>query len=229
MNEPRDDLDRALSAGLGELAAPSADADAVLTTMRPRLRRARTRHRVVRVSVVALALLGVAGVAGALSQSNKKPNVSVSHPSSHGRDDAHNPPTTLHRVTSTTAPRTAPKGNGNGGVTPTTGVSGVVPVPDRPGGNSGPGSQHNGGSGPVASTTTVPAGQDHTYFAAGGSVTIRYANGEIHIVSVAPVAGCAVERHDDGPDRVEVRFQNCPQESRIGVDLNDGHLVQENS
>lgn len=231
-DEPRDDLDRALSAGLADLADTGGDADAVLASMQPRLRRARTRHRVMRTSAVALALLACAGVAGALSGTVEKQKVSVSHPSSHDRDDTHGSTTTVQPTPSTTVSNPVlPDGSGGAVSPPNTLVPGAVPIPSQPGSNDGPGGGSNDGTGsgnegPPSPTTTLPP-EEHTYVAPGGSVTIRYANGEIHIVSVTPTAGCSVERHDDGPDRVEVRFQNCAQESRIRVDLQDGQLVQE--
>ena len=98
MTDERDDLDRALSAGLADLAPAEPDAASALASMRSRMQRARTRHRVLQGSAVAAVIL-VLGVGAALaSPSDKRAQVQVTNPPS--TQD----PADRSRGTSTTVP-----------------------------------------------------------------------------------------------------------------------------
>ena len=74
--------------------------------------------------------------------------------------------------------------------------------------------------GPGASPVT------EIYDSAGGSITVRAADGQIALVGeAAPAAGFTAHVYDNGPDRVRVRFESATTESEIRVDLIDGRLV----
>ena len=77
-------------------------------------------------------------------------------------------------------------------------------------------------------TTAAPAAPStKTYPSAGGSVTVKLENGALSIVSTNVASGYTEERHDTGPDRVEVRFTSDKTEWRIRVDLVNGEMVEE--
>ena len=82
-------------------------------------------------------------------------------------------------------------------------------------------------SGTPPATAASPAPADHTYPSDGGTVTVRFASGALSIVSTTPAPGYTEERHDTGPNRVEVRFRNADGEWRIRVDVVDGALSEE--
>jgi hypothetical protein len=56
---------------------------------------------------------------------------------------------------------------------------------------------------------------------------VRLSGGALSLVSSAPTAGYTAQVQDDGPTRVEVRFDDGPTEWRIRVDLVNGTLVPE--
>jgi hypothetical protein len=66
-----------------------------------------------------------------------------------------------------------------------------------------------------------------TYLALGGTVTVALDHGALSIVTSAPALGYAEERHDTGPDRVEVRFDNGIVEWRIRVEVSNGVPIAE--
>jgi hypothetical protein len=65
------------------------------------------------------------------------------------------------------------------------------------------------------------------FSAAGGSIDVTVANGAVSLASSAPAAGFTQEVHDNGPTRVEVRFDDGSGESRIRVELVNGALTSE--
>ena len=227
-DDARDELDRALGRGLGDIAP--ADLDAGRGPRRPRtaLRRARTRHRVVQASAVAGVIAVAIVVASVVSTSNgSKKHVSVI---AHGGSTTTLDHGSTTSITRDASPTTAP--------TATTVPSGApVTVPDHhgpqsptattPQPNSGAAAGRidaPGASNPPSSGTTAPGTDQHTYNTAGGTVTVRFSNGALTLVSYQPASGYTAEVHDNQPDRVEVRFKR-DQEYRVRVRVVDGQLV----
>ena len=56
---------------------------------------------------------------------------------------------------------------------------------------------------------------------------VHFENGQVSLVSNSPASGYTAEIHDNGPTRVEVRFNNGQTEWRIRVDVVNGELVDE--
>jgi hypothetical protein len=57
---------------------------------------------------------------------------------------------------------------------------------------------------------------------------VQLNNGQVSLATATPDAGATYEVHDNGPDRVEVRFVDSSHDeiSRIRVEVVDGALVQ---
>jgi hypothetical protein len=223
-----DELDRALAAGISSLAAEPDDADAVLASLRPRLHRARTRHRVALVSATAFALLAVASLSvalGAMSTHRRHVLVSAtpttpanSHAISTSMPSSTSIASNTQRAPSTTtAPRAPMLAPMPAGGTPPVSPTGQF------GGNSGPATTTPPRISTTPSTASGPALR--TYDAPGGSVTVRFTNGSLALVSYTPAAGYTAEVHDNEPGRVEVRFSDGDHESRIRLQVDKGQLV----
>ena len=103
-----------------------------------------------------------------------------------------------------------------------------TPQPTAGPGPTGGDTGATGSTGSVTATSAAPAAPiTKTYRSDGGTVTIKVDNGALSIVSTQAAAGYSEERHDTGPDRVEVRFTNDKTEWRIRVDLVNGQPVEE--
>jgi hypothetical protein len=76
-------------------------------------------------------------------------------------------------------------------------------------------------------TTTTPVASDTPYLSLGGSIVVHSTGSAISLVSSIAVDGYTTEIHDNGPTRVEVRFNNGLTEWRIRVDLVNGALQVE--
>jgi hypothetical protein len=90
------------------------------------------------------------------------------------------------------------------------------------------------------STVQVPSSQPpigshsatRSFFAIGGSITVRRSGDHLTVVSIDPAAGFRAERNEYSSTRVEVRFKSDNHESRISVRLEEGVMkpnVSENS
>jgi ferric-dicitrate binding protein FerR (iron transport regulator) len=196
-----DDLARRLHAAMPAAGA----ADAVLESLRPRLQAARRRRHTAMV-----------GVSGATVAALLAVVLTVAHPSGSNGNVRITPATGEHTTTTVvrrgfTPPPSSPvpKSGSNGG-------TGTSPTPTPPHANPAP-----AGGGAAAPPET------HTYTSAGGSITVRLADGALALVSTQPAAGFSEDRHDTGPSRVEVRFDDGQTEWRIRVDVADGHLSVE--
>ena len=135
--------------------------------------------------------------------------------------------------------------------TPTGGTMISLPVPNPGGGSGGPGGVPGGStpssspaSGPGSSTptsnttatsnsaptttapttTSPPAPQFQTFSGVGGSVTVKLANGVLSLQSYSATSGYTAEVTTNRSDRVEVRFDNGSNETRIRVDLVGGSM-----
>lgn len=201
-------IDDALRRGLGGSEPAFGDPDVVLATLTPRFRRARRRHRVVVASSTALALVAIIAVGSVVATTDGGRGRNVQTPPANtGQPDSPVTTTTLTPPTPTSGPTpTLPQTTGAGGAAP-------APAPTADAGTS----------------PTVAAPVTKTYASAGGSVTVRVANGALSIVSTAPASGYTEERHDTGPVRVEVRFKNGQSgtEWRIKVELSNGEPQEE--
>jgi hypothetical protein len=207
-----DPVDRELRRRLGGPAS-GRDAGPVLEELRPRLRRARRRHHVTTFGaglvVVAVAVATTLSVVGGATPFRVQTRPAAPGPSPIA--------TTLAPPTST-----APGGARAGGDQPA--ASTGVPATANP----GVGGAFAGTGAPVSTTSTpppVPATQ--RYSSAGGSIVVQITAGAVSLVSNTPADGFTANVHDDGPDRVEVRFDRGDTEWRIRVDVVNGQLVAE--
>lgn len=102
--------------------------------------------------------------------------------------------------------------------------------------NPASGNSSDGGT----STVHVPSSQPpirpqsttRTFFAIGGSITVRRSGDHLTVVSIDPRAGFRAEQTEFSSTRVEVRFKSDNHESRISVRLEEGVMrssVSENS
>ena len=73
----------------------------------------------------------------------------------------------------------------------------------------------------------MPVTSDTPYASAGGSIVVHRSGSAISLGSSTPAAGYTQEVHDNGPTRVEVRFDNGQTEWRIRVELVNGELEAE--
>jgi hypothetical protein len=185
-------VDDELRAALQAAAPPTGDSGAVLDVLRPRMDRARRRHRA--VLTVSGSIAAVTVVAASLTVLGPGSGRVATPPA--GR--SHDAVTTLPVPTTSTVDGTSP---------PTTSTT-VAPAP--------------AGTTPSPTTPTSPVTQ--TFTSAGGSITVRLAGGALALVSSQPAPGFSEERHDLGPERVEVRFRGGV-EWRIRVDLEAGAMV----
>jgi hypothetical protein len=226
-DDPRDDLDRALSRGLSDLASGGDNADAVLAVMRPKLRRARARYRATRVGGAAfVVLLAIGGVA-----------LLAPHGRSTKLDVTTNPPTVAPATTTVPAPRrhhAAP-------ITTTTQPIVTQTVPSRlpvttitrpvsapPATVVPPIIPKRGDHGPEpVTTTTVPSSpQSLTYSVEGGRLTVRFANGRLTLVSYSADSQWTATVDTQESTDVEVHFVNGESESFIRVRVENGKPVE---
>jgi type II secretory pathway pseudopilin PulG len=203
-----DPLEAELRRRFDDAAPFHGNADAVLESLRPRMRRARARHRAVLGGVAALALISVVAVGmawpGIDGASVRTP------PANHSSLPLPAPdPTTTTRAAEHPVATTAPAVGGSSG--------------NNPGTHSGGGSAGETRS----SDTSSPSSQPQTYSSVGGSITVSFANGRVALASHSPAPGYTAEIHDNGPTRVEVRFTNGETEWRVRVDVANGTLVPE--
>jgi hypothetical protein len=216
--DPDDPIDDALRRRFGTGAPDGSDPDAVLDSMRPRLRRARTQRRAAiagalgGAAVVVVVLLVVLGGGGGGTGSVRTPPAS--------RSPVHTAPST-----------------------PTTTATGGPPTLDTIAGDDHGKDRATGDpavSAPDATAPTVPAPEtppatqpqpsqpsQSSYTSDGGSIVVAFTDGRISLVSNTPATGYTAEIHDDGPTRVEVRFANGQREWRIRIDVVNGQLVPE--
>jgi hypothetical protein len=221
-----DPLETELRRRFDNLATGHDDPDAVLDNMRPRLHRARRTHRLVNASAAALLAVGIVAVGLSAYAGSHTGTVQVP-PAGHSTN-----------VTGVTTPdagdsrtgATTPDGSGNThGRVDDTGVGGT-PASSLPGTHSSPTTTVKApttvSSTPTSSTTptTIPIVSDTPYSSPGGSIVVHNSGSAISLVSSIAVAGYATEIHDNGPTRVEVRFNNGLIEWRIQIDLVNGIL-----
>jgi hypothetical protein len=200
-------------------AAPHtpADPDAVLDGLRPQLRRARTRHRAA-LGGIAAGVVAVVAVAGfALTGGISNPDVTL-------------PPATPapapgpDRTTPTMPQPTIPDGASSGDKTAELETQQEQAEADLQ--EEANRIEELLGAGDT--TTTVPAPTQQSYSSSGGSIAVQLSNGQVSLVTATPVANATYEIHDNGPDRVEVRFFDSSDDeiSRIRVEVVDGKLVR---
>jgi hypothetical protein len=225
-DDPRDELDRALSRGLSDLASGGDHANDVLADMRPQLRRARTRHRATRIGgAAALVLLVGAGIAVAIPRgTTRKLNVS-SHTTTiapatttlapRHRRNAPTTTTTQPVTTQTIAPSPPP-------ASPTTTPNVTVPSPPITAKRRAHGPEQE----TTTTTTTVPAPSTKTYRVEGGQVTVRFANGNLTLVSyqASPSWTATIDKNESTD--IRVIFDYGSSESFIRVSLENGVPVE---
>lgn len=214
-----DPMERELRRRFDQLGATD-DPDTVLDALRPRLRRAQRTHRIVTAAAATMVVIAAVVVGLAAFRGSDTGSVRITPPAS-------NSPS----VSTTTPPPADP-------ATPTVstpddpGQTGTVPIggtlPDSSG-TSTPTSSPAVGITPEAAPepTTTPVSSDTPYSSAGGSIVVHRSGSTISLGSSTPATGYTQEVHDNGPTRVEVRFNNGQTEWRIRVDLVNGELEPE--
>jgi hypothetical protein len=206
----RDAVDDELARRFGAPGSAGADPDVVLDAMRPRLQRARTRRRASIAGAVAGTALGAVLLVVLVSGGGAGVNSVHTPPASNG------PTRTLP---------TAPPATDAGGSPAPEGTADhhedSVEVPSSAPAAASPTTS------PLAEPTTQPPASDSTYTSDGGSIVVHFADGAVSLVSSAAAAGYTTEVHDNGPTRVEVRFNNGSTEWRIRVDVVNGALQPE--
>ena len=60
------------------------------------------------------------------------------------------------------------------------------------------------------------------YRLTGGTVTVRYRNGDAELVQASPSSGFVMEINDPGPGKVDVRFRSEDHESRLVAQWRNG-------
>jgi hypothetical protein len=217
MNDDFDPADSELRRRFDAARPSHEDPDPVLDSLRPRLRRAQVRHRVA-LGGAAVAMVAVVAVVGLAITDSGNPSVHTP-PATHATVPQPGPSVTTTLPDSPT-PTVDDHGGGsgdNGSSSPSgTGSSGTA---------TGSGSSGSGDG--TSSTTPADATAGASYSSAGGSITVRLADGQASLVSDTPTAGYTAEIHDNGPTRVEVRFNNGSGEWQIRVDVVNGALVPE--
>ena len=219
-DDPRDELDRALSHGLSSLASGGDNADAVLSGMRPQLRRARTRYRATRLGSAALiVLLAAGGIAllrphGSASKLKVAANPTTLAPATTTIPHHSHP----HVATTTTSlpfrTQTVPAP-----LPVTTIPAPVVTAPAPP--ISAEPSDH--GPKPVTTTTTVAkTSVDYTYHDVWGKLTVHFDNGTLTLVSDTPASGytATVERNE--PTDIRVQFVGSEGTFLVRVQVSNG-------
>jgi len=196
-----DPVDDELRRRLGAAGPRPGDPDVTLGALRPRYRRAKRRHQLVVAAGSACVVAALIGVGAAIVSAGGSDPQNVRIPPANSSTSTSPVPST---VGSTPPPPTAAPG-------PNGADAGVT-----------------GPTGPATATSTAPAAPiTKTYNSAGGSVTVKLENGSLSIVSTQAAAGYSEERHDTGPDRVEVRFTSNTPEWRIRVDVVNGQPVEQ--
>ena len=251
-DEPFDDVDRALAHGLSALAPEVDGGDETLAALRPRFRRARTRRRVAGVGVSLVALAAIGSVAVLAAPDSGRAHVQVSgRPRRAGRSSTttsstsvstHDPARRVAAVDARPRPpaflepvrprRTRRARSGGASPSPTTVPDhGPEQRPRRPGsvGRRRAATGHGGSRPPRRRAARRPEVQ--TYRSAGGSVTVRFADGQLELLSTSrgerlPRVGGQRRQ----PDDVDVRFDadqgRVAWRIRVRVD-HDGHLTDE--
>jgi hypothetical protein len=248
-DESFDELDRALAHGLSALAPEVDGGDETLARLRPRFRRARTRRRAAGIGVSLVALVAIGSVALLAAPDSERAHVQVSgSPSTRGHSITSRSPTSVSTTTgpdsspppsspTTSGHSSGPSGSSNlsnpsGGASPSPGtVPGTVPNGDHggpgPSGGGSGGENSHGGSGPQ-STTVPPTSEVQTYRSAGGTVTVRFAHGQLQLLGESAATGYQASIGSDQPDDIDVRFDGAQGQWRIRVRVDhDGHLTHE--
>ncbi len=208
-----DPLESELRRRFDTLDARQEDPDAVLDAMRPRLRRAQRNHRIANSAAASLVVVAAVVVGLAAFRGSDTGSVRVTPPATHSPSVS----TTIAPPDQGTPAVSTPDGTGESdqsGHAPTDGSqstptgSGTVPEP-------------------VPEQTTTPPSSDTPQTSPGGSIVVHRSGSTISLGSSTPAAGYTQEVHDNGPTRVEVRFNNGQTEWRIRVDLVNGELQAE--
>lgn len=202
-------LDDAIRGRLAAAAPPTGDADAVLRGLDTRFRHARRRRRIILGGASAL-IVSTAIVVGILALgAGTTGQRSVRVAPANSATPTVPAPSTPTSSLSESAPTTS-----------TGAPSTSLPGPSPPSATA-----PNNDSSATATLSFPPV--IRTYESAGGSVTVRLEAGAVSLVSSRAAPSFNEERHDAGPDRVEVRFSNGTTEWRIRVDVVNGELVEE--
>ena len=223
-----DSFDDRLRSGLDSSLRTEADVDAVLSGLRPSLRRAR-RSQQIKSGVAGLVLVAVSGgvfmVLGNGGDGVRQTVVAVAPEEEETAEPS--TPTTSERPTSTAEiPTTAG----------TSTASTVAPtVPAEPATSSStsttpatttPSTSEVSTSSSVTTSTTTVTGQTIVESTCG-SIVVSIAGDDIALVGAFPEPGFVVDRKDDGPETVEVSFESPTGHCEIEAEARDGILSSE--
>ena len=219
-----DPLESELRRRFDTLEPAPDDPDAVLDAMRPRLRRAQRNHRIA-TSAAVDARGGVRWSSSALPRfgAATAASVRVTPPAAQlavGVDHDRAARSRARPTVSTPAGRRSRR--------PREATARPVRTqPDPTGTQHADERDRAGDRHPQPEPTTAPVSSDTPYSSAGGSIVVHRSGSTISLGSSTPAAGYTQEVHDNGPTRVEVRFNNGQTEWRIRVDLVNGELQAE--
>ncbi len=195
------------------------DPDAVLDAMRPRLRRAQRNHRIATFAAATFVMVGAVVLGLAAFRGSDTARVRVTPPASNAPSVSTTTTVLPDQGTPTVSTPNGSDDSEQGGSVPT---GGTQPEPTGTGAPSGGTAPE-----PVTVPTTTPTTSDTPYTSAGGAIVVHRSGSTISLGSSSPAAGYTAEVHDNGPTRVEVRFNNGSTEWRIRVDLVNGELEAE--
>lgn len=75
----------------------------------------------------------------------------------------------------------------------------------------------------TTSTSPLPSGVE-TISSAGGTVTVSYGDGQVHLQGASPAFGYSMEVEKTGPDEVRVDFESEGSEISVRVEWENGSL-----
>lgn len=106
--------------------------------------------------------------------------------------------------------------------TPTTPTTPVVTTPEAEHPVPEPGDDHGVDDDDNGTPVTPAPATTQSFSSVGGSITVSGDGSTISLASSTPATGFTTEVHDNGPNRVEVRFSSGGTEWRIRVELVGG-------
>ena len=77
--------------------------------------------------------------------------------------------------------------------------------------------------GSTSTTSAMPSGVE-TINSAGGTVTVSYGDGQVHLQGASPAFGYSMEIEKTGPDEVRVDFESDDSDVSVRVKWEDGGL-----
>ena len=122
---------------------------------------------------------------------------------------------------------TTPLGQGSAGSLPLVPPSNAVSRPSSTTTSTPPIGGPVTTDGPLAPTSSDPNSETRIIETAAGTVSVAYWPGEVHFEGASPAIGWTVEVENEGPQVVEVKFEQDESDVEVKVEWEDGQLVVE--